>query len=154
MRQYKEEQEEVHRDEISNNGIREQCFNYLNGFFDRNMHSIPFTAEGDFCNIMAVVITFDNRSAASDNNIKLEEEIALCLQILFTNLMLGTVLKTITMDKYDQQQQNDKTATLERFLSQIITRSMHPALVLLLDLLSNADTIKIAQKNSGLDKHN
>ncbi|CAG8680005.1 10422_t:CDS:2 [Funneliformis mosseae] len=99
-------------DEIGNNGIREWCFNYLNVFFDRNMHSIPFTAEGvgDFCNTIAVIITFDNRSAASDNDIKLEEEIAFCLQILFTNLMLGIVLKTITMDKYKQQQQNGKTA--------------------------------------------
>lgn len=183
-----------------------------------------------FANMIAVVITFGNGSAASDSDVMLGGEIALCTWILhryfvegnsnmqyenFVNqciklglrkggLMLGTVLKTITMDKYGQQQQSGNTSafllcidetnklidldtpltqvtfrtvvnavgrlscgkaveniffipilagTLEQPLSQIITKSMHPALVLPLDLLSNADTIKIAQENSGLDKH-
>ncbi|CAG8568638.1 5836_t:CDS:2 [Funneliformis caledonium] len=124
-----------HGDEIGNNGKTRLLEELKNLVQERAINDADNRVQEIFANTMAVVITFDNGSAASDNDIKLEEEIALCLQILYCyfvegnsdmqyeyfvkeciilglqkgDLMLGTVLKTITMDKYDQQQQNGKT---------------------------------------------
>jgi len=97
-----------------------------------------------FANTIAVVITFGNGSAASDMDTKLGGEIALCMRILhryfvegnsnmlyenFVNqsiklglqkggLTLGTVLKTVAMDKYGQQQPSGSTSAFLLYIDE------------------------------------